>query len=51
MTNTLSSVYSTVSTGITGVVDGWIGIGIAITLGLAAFALARKFVPQKKKVV
>ena len=51
MTNTLSSIYTTVSSGISGVVDGWISIGVLITLALAGFALARKFAPQKKKVV
>ena len=51
MTNTLSSIYTTVSSGISNVVDGWVGIAVVITLALAGLAIARKFAPQKRKVV
>ena len=51
MTNTLASMFGTVATGITGTVDWALGIGLAITVGLLAFALIKKFAPQRKKIV
>ena len=51
MTNTIASMFGTVATGITGTVDWALGIGLAITVGLLAFALIKKFAPQRKKIV
>jgi len=51
MTNTLSSIYTAATTGVASSVDGYLAIGVAIMVALMAFALAKQFVPQKKKVV
>lgn len=51
MTNTLATMYSSATTGITGAVDGFVAIGVLITLALAGFAVVAKFLPRKKKVV
>ena len=51
MTNTIASIYNTVTTGVSGAVDGWVAVGVLITVALTGFALAKKFLPQRKKVV
>lgn len=51
MTNTMDSVYTTLTTGLTGVVNGWTGLMLAIIATLAALAIGAKFMPRKKKVI
>lgn len=50
MTNTISSIYTTVTTGFTQAVDGYVGIAVLVTVTLAGLALAAKFLPRKKKI-
>lgn len=50
MTNTLSSIYSAVTTGYTGAFDGLIGIGIAILVVSVGFALVKSMVPHRARV-
>ena len=51
MTNTISTIFATATSGLSSAVDGWIAIGVTITVGLVGFALFNKFAPKKKKVV
>lgn len=51
MTNTISSIYSATTSGFTSAIDGYLALGVLVTLSLVGFALASKFLPRKKKVV
>lgn len=51
MTNTLSSIFTSVTTGFTSAVDGYVGIAVLCIGVLAGLALAAKFLPRKKKVI
>jgi len=50
MTNTLASIYSGVTTGYTNTFDALLGIGVAILVVSAGFALVKSMVPHRAKV-
>ena len=50
MTNTLSTIYSSVTTGYTGAFDGLIAIGVSILVVSAGFALVKSMVPHRARV-
>jgi len=51
MTNTISSVFTATTAGLTSGIDAYIGIAVVVIGALAALALASKFIPKKKKIV
>jgi len=51
MTNTISSVFTDVTSGLTDGINAYTGIAVAVIGTLAALALAGKFLPKKKKVI
>lgn len=51
MTNTISTVFTTLTSGVTDAVDAYMGVAILIMAGLCALALGAKFIPKKKKIV
>lgn len=50
MTNTMSSIFTTVTTGFTDVFNGYTALTIGVIVVLCGIALAAKFMPKKKKV-
>lgn len=51
MTNTISGIYSAVTTGYTSTFDALIAIGVSILVVSAGFALVSRFFPKKRKVL
>lgn len=50
MTNTLSTIYTSVTSGFTDAFDGLIGIAVAVLVVSVGFALVKSMVPHRARV-
>lgn len=50
MTNTLSTIYTTVTGGYTTAFDGLVGIAVAVLVVSVGFALVKSMVPHRVRV-
>lgn len=51
MTNTMETVFTGLTGQLTGVINGYTGIMLAVIGTLAALAIGAKFLPRKKKII